>query len=361
MAGLAQAEVVTIGSVLGITGPVSQSADEVLKVTEGYVEMINARGGINGNHLAVTTRDDRYDPAKTASMVEDAIVRDRVVAFVNGIGTSGVISLVKSGVLNKYKTPLVGVFSGSQALRGPGAEYIFHTRGSYRDEVMKISRLLSTLGLKRVALLYQDDGFGADILSSMTDAEKKFGFEIVAKAPYQSGETNFRPQESKITAAHPQAILLMGVPPAVYRFLQVYKQPVGAAQLYTLSIVTPMELAKFAGVERIRGIGISQVVPNPKMTSLPLSKDFSSFLKTPFAKGVNASPFTFEAYMNIRLTVEAIAIAGPHPTPEKVAESLKSMHNYFVGGFPINFTQTNREGSSYLDMAVIGPQGSLLY
>jgi len=123
----------------------------------------------------------------------------------------------------------------------------------------------------------------------------------------------------------------------------------------------PRGLADFAGEEKIRGIGISQVVPNPNSLALPLSKDFVTFMQSPFAKGANASPFTFESYLNIRLAVEAIRMAGPHPTPEKVTQSLTSMHNYKLGGYPIDFTETNRRGSSYLDIAVVGRNARLSY
>ena len=360
-AGFANAEEVKIGSVSGITGPLALTTADVLKVTNGYLDMINSKGGINGNQLTLVTRDDGYDPRRTVAAVEDVIAKDHVVALVNGAGTPNTAMLAKSGILNKHKLPLIGVYSGSEAIRGPGSEEIFHTRASYHDEVMKISRLLSTIGLKKVALLYQDDGFGAGIVDSVTKASEEFKFDVIVKVPYKAGEHDFTAQSKQIIASHPQAILLMGVPEAVYRFVKTYDAPVGAAQIYALSFVSAKGLAEFAGEEKIRGIGISQVVPNPNSLALPLSKDFITFMQSPFAKGANTSPFTFESYLNIRLAVEAIRMAGPHPTPEKVTQSLTSMHNYKLGGYPIDFTETNRRGSSYLDIAVIGRNARLSY
>lgn len=359
--GSANAEEVKIGCVSGITGAIALTTADVIKVTAGYLEMINSEGGINGNQLKLVTRDDGYDPKKTAVQVEDIILKDHVVALVNGAGTPNTAALVKTGILNKYKVPLVGVYSGSEAIRGAGSEQIFHTRLTYDDEIMKISRLVSTVGLKRVAVLYQDDGFGAGIMDSVNKAAQEYKFDVILKAPYKAGQHDFASQSKAIIASHPQAILLMGVPEAVYRFMKAYDAPVGAAQIFALSFVTPKGLADFAGEERIRGIGISQVVPNPNSTVLPLSKDFNAFMRSPFAKGVVLSPFTFEAYLNVRLTVEAIRMAGPHPTGEKVTQGLRSMHNYKLAGFPIDFTETNRRGSSYLDIAVIGRNARLSY
>jgi branched-chain amino acid transport system substrate-binding protein len=226
---------------------------------------------------------------------------------------------------------------------------------------VKIARLLSTLGLKRVAVLYQDDSFGAGIMESVNKASQEFKFDVTLKEQYKFGEKDFTKHAADIIASKPQAILLMGVPEAVYRFMKSYNAPVGAAQIYTLSFVTPKGLADFAGEDRIRGIGISQVVPNPNSTALPLSKDFKTFMQTPYAKGAVASPLTFEAYLNIRLAVEAIKLAGPHPTAEKVTQALTTLRNYRLGGFAIDFSETNRRGSSYLDIAVIGRNARLSY
>lgn len=359
--GFSHAEEIRIGCVSGLTGPLALTSADVLKVTTGYIDFVNSQGGINGNQLKLAIRDDGYDPKKTPAMVEDIIAKDHVVALVNGAGTANTAALVKTGILNRHKVPLVGVYSGSEAIRGPGSEQIFHTRASYHDEIMKISRHVSTIGLKRVAVLYQDDGFGADVLASLAQAAQEYKFDIVLKSPYKFGERDFTAQAKQMVDTHPQAILLMGVPEAVYRFMKAFDAPVGFAQIYALSFVSPKGLAEFAGEDKIRGIGISQVVPNPNSTAFGLTRDFKAFMQTPSMKGAVASPFTFEAYLNIRLAVEAVRMAGPHPTAEKVTHSLASMHDYRLAGYPIDFTETKRRGSSYLDIAVVGLNARLSY
>ncbi|WP_081583617.1 ABC transporter substrate-binding protein [Noviherbaspirillum massiliense] len=357
----AHAEEIRIGNVLGLTGPNASSATEGEILTHGYIDMINAKGGIHGNKLSLVIKDDQYDPRKTPALFEEAITQDNVIAFLNAVGTANVAAVMKTGILNKYKVPLVGVFSGSEIVRGPGSEQIFHTRASYTDEVMKISRLVPTIGLKKVAVLSQEDSFGSGINEIIAKAAQEYNFEVIAKVPYEPGETEFSKHARQIIAAKPQAIFLMGVPEAVYHFMKAYDAPAGAAQIYTLSFVSSTGLAEFAGERRVRGIGISQVVPNPSSVSLPLAKDFQAFLKTPYGQGVHSTPLNFEIYMNARLLVDAIKMAGPKPTPEKVTQSLVSMQNYRLGGYPINFSETNRRGSSYSDIGVIGYNGRLSY
>ncbi|HEY8607764.1 MAG TPA: ABC transporter substrate-binding protein [Noviherbaspirillum sp.] len=359
--GLAQAGEVRIGSVAGITGPNATTGAEGTALVTKFLDMVNDKGGINGNKVVRVIKDDQYDPKKTAVLAEEAITKDNVVALVNAVGTANTIGIIKSGVLNKHKVPLLGVFSGADVIRGPGSEMIFHTRASYTDEVMKIARLASTLGLKRVAVLYQDDGFGAGINQSIAKAAADYMFEVVSKTPYKPGETDFSTHAKQIVDAKPQAIFLMGVPDAVIRFMKVYDAPMGASQIYTLSFVPAKLLTDSVGEKRVRGVGISQVVPNPNSTTLPLAKEFQTFLKSPYGKGISANPTNFEVYLNIRLLTEAIRMAGPQPTPEKVTKALSSMNGYSLAGFPISFSDTKRVGSHYLDIGVVGAGGRLNY
>lgn len=357
----AHAGEIKIGSVVGVTGPIGETTSQLVRISQGYLDMVNAQGGVNGNKLTMVIKDDGYDPRKTAALTEEAIVKDKVVALVNHAGTPQTIGIVKSRVLNKNKVPLVGVFSGSDLIRGPGSEEIFHTRPTYNDEALSIAKNLSSIGLHRIAVLYQDDLFGQGILQSLTAKEKDFKLDVVVKAAYQPGAKDFTQQAQAIVAAKPQAILLMAVPEAVYQFMKVYGAPTGAAQIYALSFISPQTLADVAGEAKVRGMGISQVVPNPSSATLPVIKDYQDFIHKTFGKTMPLSPPGFECYLNIRLVVEAIKIAGPQPTSEKIMQALASMKNYRVGGFPIDFSGGQRTGSNYLDIAVIGPNAKLLY
>ena len=179
--------------------------------------------------------------------------------------------------------------------------------------------------------------------------------------PYKAGETDLTQHARQVIDSKPQAVFLMGVPEAVIRFMKAYDAPSGASQIYALSFVPVKMLTDVAGEKRVRGMGVSQVVPNPISTTLPLAKDFQSFLTSKYGKDIQSTPTNFEVYMNIRLLVDAIRLAGPNPTPEKVTRALISMNNHDLGGYPITFGASNRAGSTYLDIGVISRNARLLY
>jgi branched-chain amino acid transport system substrate-binding protein len=197
IAGFALAGEVKIGSVIGVTGPNAASGSEGATLAASYLEMVNDNGGINGNMLKRVPKDDQYDPAKTPGLVEEAITKDGVVALLNAVGTPNTVAPMKTGVLKKHKVPLVGVFSGADVIRGPGSEQIFHTRACYTDEIMKIARLVSTLGLKRVAVLYQDDGFGASIMQSIGKASENSSSRCRTSSRTRPARPTFRSMRSR--------------------------------------------------------------------------------------------------------------------------------------------------------------------
>ena len=49
--------------------------------------------------------------------------------------------------------------------------------------------------------------------------------------------------------------------------------------------------------------------------------------------------------------------SGSTPTREKVAAQLEQMNEYDVGGFWIGFSPSNRVGSRFVEVTVIGPGG----
>ncbi len=52
-----------------------------------YFDKLNADGGIDGHPVEVITKDDAYDPAKSAPAVQEAIEGDQVFASVFQVGT----------------------------------------------------------------------------------------------------------------------------------------------------------------------------------------------------------------------------------------------------------------------------------
>jgi branched-chain amino acid transport system substrate-binding protein len=107
-----------------------------------------------------------------------------------------------------------------------------------------------------------------------------------------------------------------------------------------------------------RGIGISQVMPYPFNDTTPVVREYQRILQT--AKNSNYSYYGIEAYVTAKVMVESIRKAGKDLTREKLVQALESMTNHDVGGYRINFSASERSGSKFVDLTVIGSGGRVL-
>ena len=121
----------------------------------------------------------------------------------------------------------------------------------------------------------------------------------------------------------------------------------------------PAELVKLAGLKNVHGLGISQVVPYPYMPNLPVIREYQELLRK-YAPEAQVNYTSFEQFLGAKVLVEALRRAGPNPSRAKVVKALESMGNYDLGGVSVNYSPTNRVGSRYVEVTVIGSTGKLL-
>jgi ABC-type branched-subunit amino acid transport system substrate-binding protein len=68
----------------------------------------------------------------------------------------------------------------------------------------------------------------------------------------------------------------------------------------------------------------------------------------------NYSFTSLESYIGAKVVVEALKRAGPKPTREAFAQALDSMKAFDVGGYAVTFAPDNHNGSSFVELTVIG-------
>jgi ABC-type branched-subunit amino acid transport system substrate-binding protein len=142
-------------------------------------------------------------------------------------------------------------------------------------------------------------------------------------------------------------------------FVKQYRESGGGAQLLNISVVDPAELVKLAGLKNAHGLGISQVVPYPYMANLPVIREYQELLKK-YAPDEQVNYTSFEEFLGAKVLVEGLRRAGPNPTRAKVAKALESMSHFDLGGITVNYSPTQRVGSQYVEVTVIGSTGKLL-
>ncbi len=354
-----QAQEIVIGQVAPLTGVLASTGKQMVVGGRIYFEHINAKGGINGAKLKVLVADDGYKVDETVKQTREMLARPEVVALYGFAGTANVGKLLTDGVLEQGGAALVAPYTGGEPLRRPFNPWIFHVRAGYADEAEHMVQQVTTLGMTRMAVMYQDDGFGKAGLAGVEAALSKRNLKLVAAAGYERNTDKVDEAARTIKNSNAQAVIMISVNKSTAAFMKRYRELGGGAQLYNISVVDPTELVKLAGLKNAHGLGISQVVPYPFNPSLPVVREYQTLLAK-YAPDEHVNYTSFEEFLGAKVLVEALRRAGPKPTRARVVAALESMGSYDLGGVTVNYAPDNRIGSRYVEVTVIGGTGKLL-
>ncbi len=348
-----------VGQVAPLSGVLASTGAQMVLGGDIYFKYINATGGVHGQKIKHLVVDDAYKVDETMRLTREMLARPDVVALFGFAGTANVGRLLSEGVLAQGGAALVAPYTGGEVLRTPFNAWIFHVRAGYADEAEHMVQQLTTLGMNRIAVMYQDDGFGKAGLLGVEAALAKRGLKLAASAGYERNTDNVGEAVTKIKASDAQAIIMVSVNKPTAAFIKRYRESGGSAQLYNISVVDPAELVKLAGLKNAHGLGISQVVPYPYMPNLPVIREYHGLLAK-YAPGQAVNYTSFEQFLGAKVLVEALNRAGPKPTRSKVVQALETMGNFDLGGITVNYSPTNHVGSRYVEVTVIGSTGKLL-
>ncbi len=351
---------IVIGQVAPLTGTIAGTGDEYVAGGAAYFAHVNATGGIYGRKIRVVVKDDSYKPDQTLIMTRQILSDDKPLALFGFVGTGNVLALNKNRVLEDAGIALLAPYTGAQDLRDPMSPHIFHIRAGYTDETARMVEHLHTIGLRRFAVMYQDDPFGKSGLAGAETALQKLGLTVLAKGAYdRTKPEDIDSAVAAITPTNPDAIIMVSVNRASAAFIKKMRAQGSKARLFSISVVNFKELLKNAGEENARGIGISQVMPYPYSTLAPVAREFQTMMAQ-YQPSKVVSYASMESFIAAKILVEAIKRAGADPTRQKIIGQLDKMNNFDVGGFKVSFSPNNHVGSKFVEVTVIGRDGKLL-
>ena len=349
---------ITLGMSSPFSGPNGAYGTEMREVIERYFDQVNKGGGVNGRKLALAALDDGYETDRTVANTKALIDDKKVFSLLAFYGSSPTTEAMNK-VFGPARVPLVGTISGAGSLRepisqNPSSRYMFNVRASYADETEAIVNQIVSFGLKNIAVFYQNDGFGKSGLDGVTAALKKHNLAPSAVATVERNSTEVASAVDTIAKTKPQTVIMVTLYKPTAAFVKAMKAAGQRPMYMTLSPVGTEQLVKELGADA-RGIGISQVMPYPWNDIVPVVNDYQKLI----GNKASSSYYGIEAYIMARITVDALRRAGKDPTREKYMEALEST-NMDLGGFRVTFSPSNRQGSRFVEMTVIGPGGKIL-
>jgi ABC-type branched-subunit amino acid transport system substrate-binding protein len=316
----------------------------------------NAAGGVNGRKLELVSYDDGYEPDRAIANTERLIDKDGVFALVGEVGTP--TSNAAQPIATQAGAPFIGPLTGAAFLRNSALGNVINVRGSYDQETETwIAHLTIDLGISRIAILYQDDSFGRAGLSGVVKAMEKRGMKPVAEATYERNTTAVKMALLTIRQADPQAVVMIGAYKPCAEFIKLAHLLKMNPVFVNISFVDANALAKELG-EDGKGVVVTQVVPFPGDTSLPIVARYQKALKAanPDAK---IGFVSLEGYIVGRLVVEALGkVKGP-VTRAALLSAIKETGTFDLGGVTLAYGPNDNQGMHQVFLTVIQADGSI--
>jgi ABC-type branched-subunit amino acid transport system substrate-binding protein len=349
------ADKIVLGQAAVFSGPAAQLGIQVRDGIRAYFLQVNDKGGVNGRKLELVTEDDQYE-SKVAPIASRKLIEEhKVFALLGYVGTPTGTEHIK--VTIPAKVPLVGMFTGAEALRVPFSRYVFHVRASYYDETEKIVEQVLSTGGKKIAVFYQNDGYGQAGLKGVEIAMAKRNLKIEALGTVERNTIAVEDAVKKISAVQPDAVVMVSAYTSCAEFIKQMKKAGSAATFYNVSFVGSNALAAALGKDG-SGVAISQVVPFPWAASVPVVKEYQAA-----ARKAGFTEYTFgamEGFLMAKVMVEGLRRAGRNLTREGLVDALEKMNDVDIGGFFIAYPPKSHTGSKFVDLTIIGREGKFL-
>lgn len=321
------------------TGPAAPWG-AVARGTDAYFKMINAEGGIHGRKLIHHYFDDGYNPAKTKAGVKQLQEEIGMFAWVSGVGTAP--GLAVEDYLMERKIPWISPSTGSAHWVDPPKKDLFTIYPLYSGDAQVLVRYAAqNMGLKRIAITYQNDDYGKLGLVGARKQMTKEGLKLVAEIPVNVADTDMKPHIMALRKANADAVLMFVTPGHVARLIGTGKAMKFEPQWMTTTTCADVPLMMYitkglyAGTIMAAfgmmdpsavGIGNAEDVNNP---SLPLMKKYLNDAYKKYAAKDERWGLTFAAGIAYaEPLVEGLKRTGRNLTREGFVKQMEGIRNF---------------------------------
>jgi branched-chain amino acid transport system substrate-binding protein len=246
---------IKIGQTMPYSGPAS-AYGVIGRAENAYFKMINEQGGINGRKINFISLDDGYSPPKTVEQTR-RLVEDEKVAFIfNSLGTPPNAAIRQ--YLNDNKVPQLFVATGAAMFSDPAHfPWTMGWQPNYQTEAKIFGKhILKTKPDAKIAVLYQNDGFGKDYLIGLKDAlGADHAGMVIKEASYETSEPTVDSQIVTLQGSGADVLLIGATPKfaaqAIRKTFDVGWTPVRYMTDVSQSIASVM---KPAGLDKSKGV-----------------------------------------------------------------------------------------------------------
>jgi branched-chain amino acid transport system substrate-binding protein len=347
-AGASDTEI-KIGNIMPYSGPAS-AYGVIGKMEAAYFNMINEQGGINGRKINFITYDDGYSPPKAVEQARKLVESDEVLFVFGPLGTASNSAIQK--YMNAKKIPQMFVATGATKFGDPKEfPWTMGWQPPYQSEGRIYAKhLLMAKPDAKVAIMYQNDDFGKDLLKGLKDGlGAKAASMIIAEESYEVSEPTIDSHTVKLKASGADTFISITTPKfaaqGIKKVAELGWKPMYYQSNVGASIGSVLKPAGFENAQDILSAAYLKDGADAQWNNDEGMKKFYAFLAkyAPDANKTDAS--VVYGYSQAQTLVQVLKQAGDNLTRENVmkqAASLKDMSlDTLLPGIKINTSATD--------------------
>ena len=342
---------------LGGTAPLSGPAAAYASVARGanaYFKYANALGGVHGRSIEYRFVDDGYNPAQTVQATRQLVEQDKVFAIFNALGTEH--NLATRDYLKAQGVPQLFVASGATTFGADADDYpgTIGFQPSYQAEGVIYGRYLArTRPGAKVAVLFQNDDYGKDLLLGLKRGLTRSKVKVIAAQPYEVSSPDVGSQIAKLKSSGADVLALFATPKFAIQGY-VYANKLGWKPKLTInnavsSASNIMTLASEGGQNKVVNGSISIVFlkdpTDPKWEKDTTMKLYRSVMKR-YASSANANDVYHVYGMAVAwTTIELLKKIGKNLTRDGLVTAASNMslpkNPFLLPGIAIRTSSTD--------------------
>ena len=254
--------------------------------------------------------------------------------------------------------PFFAPFTGAMALREPFNRNVFHLRASYNDETALIVKQLTRLGLKKIAVFYQNDAYGKAGLDGVELALAQLDLKPVGAGHGGAQLGGRRRRGQDLVARTPDAMVQISAYKSCAAFIREARKAGYGGTFFNVSFVGTQALADELGKDGA-GVVVTQVVPSPYNAA---NGDHARIQRGGEARAAATPRPTspaWKATSRPRCWPRACGARRARPTRDGLIAGLESIDRQQFGGFEVSFSPRDHVASKFVELSMITGDGRI--
>lgn len=337
------------------TGPAAPWG-AVARGTDLLCKIVNEEGGINGRKFKYFLRDDAYQPAKTKAIAKEFVEDIGVFAIIGGVGVATGMTardyLMENQVF--WFAPVTGVYEWIR----PFQKYLFAVYPLYDDEAYNLTDYLyEKLGLKKIAMFYQNDDYGKQGVMGVERYLKDKNINLVAKVSAEVTDRDLSTHALKLKDSGAQVVIMWAMPTHAALILgetaKIGFKPQWATSNTLSDAALMMQITKGLWAGMIH----SNFVELPD-SNLPLMVKYREWHKK-LAPQERWGVFYLAGLVFAEPFFEGVKRAGKNLNNDTLMKALEGIKDFRGIGGPISYSPTERQGAKHVFYGKVKPDGSI--